>query len=84
LPPTWYIQLLIRKTYNKAIFSLDLTIRRKKNAGVHADVNRCYYPSEEVAKQAALDDQPSQIHVFGLPIRPSFCLAVLVKVFSSP
>jgi hypothetical protein len=47
----------------------------------HADVNRCYCPSEEVAKRAALDDlQPSQIRVFGLPIRPSFCRAVLVKV----
>ncbi|KAG8060613.1 hypothetical protein GUJ93_ZPchr0002g25645 [Zizania palustris] len=46
----------------------------------HADVNRCYCPSEEVAKRAVLDDlQPSQIRVFGLPIRPSFCRAVLVK-----
>jgi hypothetical protein len=47
-------------------------------------VNRCYCPSEEVAKRAALDNlQPSQIRVFGLPIQPSFCLAVLVKAFSS-
>ncbi|KAF8689935.1 hypothetical protein HU200_041570 [Digitaria exilis] len=46
----------------------------------HANVNRCYCPSEEVANRAALDDlQPSQIRVFGLPIRPSFCRAVLVK-----
>lgn len=82
--PTWYIQLMIRKTYSKAICSLDLTIRRNKRR-FHADVNRCYCPSEEVAKRAALDDlQPSQIRVFGLPIRPSFCRAVLVKVFSSP
>ncbi|TVU27862.1 hypothetical protein EJB05_19363 [Eragrostis curvula] len=46
----------------------------------HAGVNRCYCPSEEVAKRAALDYlKPSQIRVFGLPIRPSFCRAVLVK-----
>jgi len=47
--PTWYIQLMIRKTYSKEIFSLDLTIRRKKNAS--SNVNRCYCPSEEVAKR---------------------------------
>ncbi|GJM87158.1 hypothetical protein PR202_ga03084 [Eleusine coracana subsp. coracana] len=46
----------------------------------HAGVNRCYCPSEEVANRAALDDlKPSQIRVFGLPIRPTFCRAVLVK-----
>ncbi|WOK91614.1 hypothetical protein Cni_G00305 [Canna indica] len=46
----------------------------------HADVNRCYCPSEEVAKRAALENlQPSQTRVFGLPIRPSFCRAVLIK-----
>ncbi|RRT53074.1 hypothetical protein B296_00016356 [Ensete ventricosum] len=43
-------------------------------------VNRCYCPSEEVAKRASVDGlKPSQIRVFGLPIRPSFCRAVLVK-----
>jgi len=48
-------------------------------------VNICYCPSEEVAKRAALDDlQPSQIRVFGLPIRPSFCHAIFVKVYISP
>ncbi|KAG6530501.1 probable monogalactosyldiacylglycerol synthase 3, chloroplastic [Zingiber officinale] len=46
----------------------------------HVGVNRCYCPSEEVAKRASLDGlEPSQIQVFGLPIRPSFCRAVLVK-----
>ncbi|RZS18973.1 hypothetical protein BHM03_00051309 [Ensete ventricosum] len=46
----------------------------------HTDVSRCYCPSEEVAKRASLDGlEPSQIRVFGLPIRPSFCRAVLVK-----
>jgi len=44
-------------------------------------VNRCFCPSEEVAKRAALDGlEDSQIRVFGLPIRPSFARAVLSKV----
>jgi hypothetical protein len=71
---------MIRKTYSKEI----CTIRRKKRR-FHADVNRCYCPSEEVAKRAALDDFTTfSIRVFGLSIGPSFCRAVLVKVFSSP
>ncbi|XAR56059.1 Monogalactosyldiacylglycerol synthase [Bertholletia excelsa] len=46
----------------------------------HPGVNRCYCPSEEVAKRALLDGlEESQIRVFGLPIRPSFCRAVLSK-----
>uniref|UniRef100_A0A6N2N0F8 monogalactosyldiacylglycerol synthase n=1 Tax=Salix viminalis TaxID=40686 RepID=A0A6N2N0F8_SALVM len=46
----------------------------------HPGVNRCYCPSKEVAKRAALDGlEDSQIRVFGLPIRPSFALAVLSK-----
>ncbi|XP_058115675.1 monogalactosyldiacylglycerol synthase 2, chloroplastic-like isoform X2 [Magnolia sinica] len=46
----------------------------------HKNVDRCYCPSEEVSKRALLDGlAPSQIRVFGLPVRPSFCHAVLVK-----
>ncbi|CAK9141823.1 unnamed protein product [Ilex paraguariensis] len=46
----------------------------------HPGVNRCYCPSEEVAKRALLDGlEESQVRVFGLPIRPSFCRAVLSK-----
>ncbi|THG08109.1 hypothetical protein TEA_021300 [Camellia sinensis var. sinensis] len=46
----------------------------------HPGVNRCYCPSEEVAKRALLDGlEESQTRVFGLPIRPSFCRAVLSK-----
>ncbi|KAL6952383.1 Monogalactosyldiacylglycerol synthase 2, chloroplastic [Sarracenia purpurea var. burkii] len=46
----------------------------------HPGVNRCYCASEEVAKRALLDGlEESQIQVFGLPIRPSFCRAVLSK-----
>ncbi|KAJ4754406.1 Processive diacylglycerol beta-glucosyltransferase [Rhynchospora pubera] len=46
----------------------------------HTGVNRCYCPSEEVSKRALLEGlEPSQVQIFGLPIRPSFCRAVLVK-----
>ncbi|XP_073003510.1 probable monogalactosyldiacylglycerol synthase 3, chloroplastic [Typha latifolia] len=46
----------------------------------HNGVTRCYCPSEKVAKRALLEGLGhSQIHVFGLPSRPSFCHAVLVK-----
>nr|GMD04078.1 monogalactosyldiacylglycerol synthase 2, chloroplastic-like [Ipomoea batatas] len=46
----------------------------------HPDVNRLYCPSEEVSKRALLDGlEECQIRVFGLPIRPSFCRALLSK-----
>ncbi|KAJ3679156.1 hypothetical protein LUZ60_017167 [Juncus effusus] len=46
----------------------------------HKSVTRCYCPSREVAKKALIEGlEPSQIRVFGLPIRPSFCRAILRK-----
>ncbi|KAJ0969163.1 hypothetical protein J5N97_022040 [Dioscorea zingiberensis] len=46
----------------------------------HKGVTRCYCPSKEVSKKALLDGlDTSQIRVFGLPVRPSFCQAVLHK-----
>ncbi|PIN04631.1 Monogalactosyldiacylglycerol synthase [Handroanthus impetiginosus] len=46
----------------------------------HPLVNRLYCPSEAVAKRALFDGlEESQIRVFGLPIRPSFCRAELSK-----
>lgn len=46
----------------------------------HPGVNRCYCPSNEVAKRALVDGlEESQVRVFGLPIRPSFARAVLSK-----
>ncbi|TYJ97846.1 monogalactosyldiacylglycerol synthase 2 [Cucumis melo var. makuwa] len=46
----------------------------------HPGVNRCYCPSEAVAKRALLDGiEESQVRVYGLPIRPSFARAVLQK-----
>ncbi|CAI0542688.1 unnamed protein product [Linum tenue] len=46
----------------------------------HPGVDRCYCPSKELAKRAAMDGlEESQIQVFGLPIRPSFARAVFTK-----
>lgn len=46
----------------------------------HPGVNRCYCPSQVVAKRASLDGlEDSQIRVFGLPVRPSFARAILSK-----
>ncbi|KAE9601774.1 hypothetical protein Lal_00040793 [Lupinus albus] len=47
----------------------------------HPWVNRLYCPAEAVAKKASQEGglEESQIRVYGLPIRPSFARAVLVK-----
>ncbi|KAL6985142.1 Monogalactosyldiacylglycerol synthase 1, chloroplastic [Sarracenia purpurea var. burkii] len=46
----------------------------------HKLVTRCYCPTEEVAKRAVKAGlQPSQIKVFGLPVRPSFVKHVRPK-----
>ncbi|WOG91308.1 hypothetical protein DCAR_0310556 [Daucus carota subsp. sativus] len=46
----------------------------------HPRVNRCYCPSNEVARRAVLDGlMESKTRVFGLPVRPSFCQAVFSK-----
>ncbi|XP_074573468.1 putative monogalactosyldiacylglycerol synthase 3, chloroplastic [Curcuma longa] len=83
-PLMQHIPLLVLKwknLQNKVVFVTVITdLNTCHPTWFHSDVNRCYCPSEEVAKRAALDGlQPSQIHVSGLPIRPSFCRAVLVK-----
>ncbi|THU67452.1 hypothetical protein C4D60_Mb05t24770 [Musa balbisiana] len=47
----------------------------------HRLVTRCYCPSTEVAKRALKAGlQPSQIKVYGLPVRPSFVKPVRPKV----
>ncbi|CAA7406942.1 unnamed protein product [Spirodela intermedia] len=46
----------------------------------HRSVTRCYCPSEEVSKRASSEGlELSQVRVFGLPIRPSFCRALPPK-----
>ncbi|CAD5180365.1 unnamed protein product [Musa acuminata subsp. malaccensis] len=47
---------------------------------VITDLGTCHPTWCEVSKRASADGlEPSRIRVFGLPIRPSFCRAVLVK-----
>ncbi|CAM0942772.1 unnamed protein product [Alopecurus aequalis] len=77
--PLWVLKW--QGLQNRVVFTTVITdLNTCHPTWFHPNVNRCYCPSEEVAKRAALDDlQPSQIRVFGLPIRPSFCRAVLVK-----
>ncbi|KAL5699083.1 monogalactosyldiacylglycerol synthase [Ranunculus cassubicifolius] len=46
----------------------------------HKLVTRCYCPTQEVAKRASKAGlEPSQIKVYGLPVRPSFVKAVRPK-----
>ncbi|KAE8801790.1 putative monogalactosyldiacylglycerol synthase 3, chloroplastic [Hordeum vulgare] len=77
--PLWVLKW--QGLQNRVVFATVITdLNTCHPTWFHADVNRCYCPSEEVAKRAELDDlKTSQIRVFGLPIRPSFCRAVLVK-----
>lgn len=77
--PLWVLKW--QGLQNRVVFTTVITdLNTCHPTWFHADVNRCYCPSEEVAKRAEMDElKPSQIRVFGLPIRPSFCRAVLVK-----
>ncbi|PKU74650.1 putative monogalactosyldiacylglycerol synthase 3, chloroplastic [Dendrobium catenatum] len=77
--PLWVLKW--QNLHNRVIFVTVITdLNTCHPTWFHTNVNRCYCPSEEVAKRASLDGlQPSQIRVFGLPIRPSFCRAVLSK-----
>lgn len=77
--PTWYILLawfsLLEKMLAAKFFFFNLLWFR-----FHPGVNRCYCPSQEVAERALFDGlDESQVRVFGLPVRPSFARAVLVK-----
>ncbi|XP_047168944.1 monogalactosyldiacylglycerol synthase 2, chloroplastic-like [Vigna umbellata] len=77
--PLWVLKW--QGLQNKVVFVTVITdLSTCHPTWFHPWVNRCYCPSEEVAKKAAVDGlDESQIRVFGLPIRPSFARAVLVK-----
>ncbi|KAG0503410.1 hypothetical protein HPP92_003482 [Vanilla planifolia] len=77
--PLWVLKW---KSRQKAVpfFTVITDLKTCHRTWFHNNVTRCYCPSEEVAKRALLDGlDPSQIGVFGLPIRPSFCRAILHK-----
>ncbi|KAL6519098.1 Monogalactosyldiacylglycerol synthase 2, chloroplastic [Orobanche gracilis] len=77
--PLWVLKW--QELQKKVIFVTVITdLNTCHRTWFHPSVNRLYCPSEEVAKRALIDGvEESQIRVFGLPIRPSFCRAVLVK-----
>ncbi|KAL2249488.1 UNVERIFIED_CONTAM: Monogalactosyldiacylglycerol synthase 2, chloroplastic [Sesamum indicum] len=77
--PLWVLKRQnLRKKVTFVTVVTDLTTCHR--TWFHPSVNRLYCPSEEVAKRALLDGlEESQIRVFGLPIRPSFCRAVFSK-----
>ncbi|KAE8687484.1 putative monogalactosyldiacylglycerol synthase [Hibiscus syriacus] len=62
---------------NKIVFTTVVTF---KNLPSDMLVTRCYCPTDDVAKRALKAGlQPSQIKVYGLPIRPSFVKPVRPK-----
>ncbi|KAG6495308.1 probable monogalactosyldiacylglycerol synthase 1, chloroplastic [Zingiber officinale] len=67
---------------NKIIFTTVVTdLSTCHPTWFHRLVTRCYCPSSEVAKRAIKARlQPSQIKVYGLPVRPSFVKPVRPKV----
>ncbi|KAL0315528.1 UNVERIFIED_CONTAM: Monogalactosyldiacylglycerol synthase 2, chloroplastic [Sesamum radiatum] len=77
--PLWVLKW--QGLHKKVIFVTVITdLNTCHRTWFHPSVNRLYCPSEAVAKRALLDGlEESQIRVFGLPIRPSFCRAVLSK-----
>ncbi|WOK92628.1 hypothetical protein Cni_G01319 [Canna indica] len=77
--PLWVLKW--QELQNKVIFVTVITdLNTCHPTWFHNGVTRCYCPSEEVSKRASLEGlEPSQICTFGLPIRPSFCRAVLNK-----
>ncbi|KAF9601692.1 hypothetical protein IFM89_022112 [Coptis chinensis] len=78
--PLWVLKW--RGPSKKPVFVTVITYlnTRTVHGWFNIGVTRCYCPSEEVAKRALLDGlESSHIRVFGLPIRPSFCCAIISK-----
>lgn len=75
--PTWSVNVVaLVNTDSQCGSDLDFSMPR-----FHKLVTRCYCPSAEVAKRALKAGlQPSQIKVYGLPVRPSFVKPVRPKV----
>ncbi|KAH7854271.1 hypothetical protein Vadar_011986 [Vaccinium darrowii] len=76
------LKVLTRQSLQKKVifFTVITDLNTCHRAWFHSGVNRLYSPSQEVAKTALLHGlKESQIRVFALPIRPSFCRAILGK-----
>lgn len=75
--PTWLVTQSVFE-YPSLIFVLIVGVLVFR---FHKLVTRCYCPTTEVAKRALKAGlQPSQIKVYGLPVRPSFVKPVRPKV----
>ncbi|KAF7806450.1 monogalactosyldiacylglycerol synthase 2, chloroplastic-like [Senna tora] len=77
--PLWVLKW--QGLLNKVVFVTVITdLSSCHPTWFHPGVNRCYCPSQEVAKRALQDGlEESRIRVYGLPIRPSFARAVISK-----
>ncbi|KAI3945708.1 hypothetical protein MKW98_022982 [Papaver atlanticum] len=73
-----YMKLKWQGLQKKVVFVTVITdLNTCNRTWFNTGVNRCYCPSDEVAKRALVDVlESSQIRVFGLPVRPSFCRPV--------
>jgi len=84
--PTWYVVTLLLNPFVvlfwRKLLSCDMKSKTLFSCcRFHKLVTRCYCPSNEVAKRAMKAGlQPSQIKVYGLPVRPSFVRPVRPKV----
>ena len=83
--PTWLVlkYFLIINIYFlfRNIISLVLTSYILYFFRFHKLVTRCYCPTTDLAKRALKAGlQPSQIKIYGLPVRPSFVKPVQPKV----
>jgi 1,2-diacylglycerol 3-beta-galactosyltransferase len=79
--PLWVLKWQSRLQRKVPFFTVVTDLSTCHPTWFHYGVTRCYCPSAEVANRALLRGlQTSQVRVFGLPVRPSFCRAELDKV----
>lgn len=80
--PTWLVLHLSFILLNPLILGV-ISVMYVIFFRFHKLVTRCYCPTAEVAKRALKAGlQPSQIKVYGLPVRPSFVKPVRPKVIT--
>ncbi|KAG2577297.1 probable monogalactosyldiacylglycerol synthase 2, chloroplastic isoform X2 [Panicum virgatum] len=78
--PLWVLKWQSRLQRKVPFFTVVTDLSTCHPTWFHYGVTRCYCPSAEVANRALLRGlQTSQVRVFGLPVRPSFCRAELDK-----
>ena len=79
--PTWLVDVLTARKTRSHVRKSPTTWHGYFWCRFHRLVTRCYCPAKEVSERALKAGlKPSQIRVYGLPIRPSFCRAIPPKV----